>query len=191
MATVQIQKTTSNGDKKKDAEKKHFNPRLMLHIGKELYVYDSVWNGEKYIHIRELHFEDGKPYPTKKGVAFPLTRFVEFMEQFSSIAEDIDKYDQKQASLSVHLGGNWYVSIQQGYPVVNIRKYWLPEDATCVVPTKKGLVLTFQQFHQLQKNVTIIRDIVPELSFHIQCYKRRDHVAHLCTECNPNAKLYT
>ena len=168
------------------AQKKGFKPTVFEHLGKELYLFESVWDNIHYVNLREVIFRNGQSYPTKRGISLTLSRFKELMDNYDMIRETILQYDQQEVSLNIHLGGNWFVSIHHGFPVVNIRKFCLPDNASHVVPTKKGIVLTFGQFECLRNASGIMERNVLELNCFIQCHKMEYHNADYCLECNPN-----
>ena len=126
-----------------ETQKKEFKSTVFEHLGKELYLFESFWENEFYINLREVISSNGQSYPTKRGISLILSRFKELMDNFDMISETIHQYDQQEVSLNIHLGGNWFVSVRHGFPVVNIRKFWLPDDVSNVVPAKKGIVLAF------------------------------------------------
>ena len=78
------------------------------------------------------------------------------------------------------------MSIHHGFLVVNIKKFWLPDDALHVVPTKKGIVLAFGQLECLRNASGIMEQNVLELSRFIQCHEMEYHNADYCLECNLN-----
>ncbi len=88
-----------------------------------------------------------------------------------------------------HLGGNWYVTVNSGFRCVSIRKFWLPEGATDVRATRKGVSLSFEQYRELKNGLRIIPGFVPELCDVIPCYELSGHTGDTCRECNPDGTL--
>ena len=99
-----------------------------------------------------------------------------------TIQNDADVYYRK------HLGGNWYVSITQWFPCVNIRKYWTPEGATEITPTRKGVILSFSEFGKFSEAISELDEALPELEVLVPCYlEHQTQLAGLrCSECNPD-----
>ncbi len=64
-------KTGSGESRMSNKEVGHFKPRYLQHVGKELYLFDSVLNGNTYVHVRELKNE--RATPTRNGVTLTLT----------------------------------------------------------------------------------------------------------------------
>jgi hypothetical protein len=119
--------------------------RYMQHLGKDVYLFDSVFNGEVYIHVRKL--SEGK-FPTKDGISLTIQRCNElfmslpFLEDYVSRRE-VEFYRR-------HLGGNWQVTVQSGFNCVDIRKFWFPESSKEIQATRKGVSLTFEQFNEFK-----------------------------------------
>uniref|UniRef100_A0A8W8P6G8 Uncharacterized protein n=1 Tax=Magallana gigas TaxID=29159 RepID=A0A8W8P6G8_MAGGI len=70
------------------------------------------------------------------------------MEKDYLFKDDVDSaIDQHDAEMQVaykqHLGENYYMTVDNDFPVVNIRKWWMPPGNGEIVPTKKGAAITF------------------------------------------------
>ena len=44
-----------------EAQKKQFKPTVFEHLGKELYLFESVWDNIHYVNLREVIFRNGNP----------------------------------------------------------------------------------------------------------------------------------
>ena len=166
------------------------NSRYSLHLGKDCYLFDSKFNGETYIHLRELIFKDGQPIPSLKGITLTLSRCNELYSFLNQITIHVDEWkrEQLQGTFRKHLGGNWFVGVTPGFPVVDVRKFWLPEGADNVCATRKGISLTFDQFDELKNGLRMIAYVVPEL-YNVQpCYLQQGHNTDACQECSPNSE---
>lgn len=84
-----------------------------------------------------------------------------------------------------HLGGNWHVTVQSGFKIVDIRKFWFPEGSKEIRATRKGVALTFDQFRELRNGLGIIDSSVPELKDIVACYSDSNHGVTTCSECTP------
>ncbi|KAK3107734.1 hypothetical protein FSP39_021147 [Pinctada imbricata] len=62
-----------------------------------------------------------------------------------------------------HLGNDIYVTVDDAFPLLDIRRYWKPEDQ--YVPTTKGVKLTMRRWESLKNCTAVIRDFVPNLKF--------------------------
>jgi len=155
-------------------------------LGNECYVKKI---NDNFIVIRK--YENEKP--CKKEVEFPLCQWKELELSLDRIVEAITGVRQgKDTDYKEHLGGNVYVSVSKQYPFVNIRHFWKPKDSDDVQPTRKGVVLKFEQFDNLKSAVQILPDFIPELRHCEPCWMGSDHQNQLgaiyCSECNPNGE---
>ena len=86
------------------------------------------YNNQLQTHVRQFNRYDTRLYPTKKGVTLTLSRWR--MLEFSK--KDLDMYfeDYLSGSISeehsIHLGGGIYVTVNNKFPVINIRHCWKP-----------------------------------------------------------------
>lgn len=126
------------------------------------------------IHIR--HFTNNGLVPTKKGVTFPLSRWL----MFESILPDIQKYLQNRSDEEM---------ITPGYTTVDIRHFWKPDDALEPVPTRKGVTLNNQKLTRLLQVVEEVHQCIPELNDIELCAFCESHQNQLgllnCPECTP------
>ncbi|KAJ8305228.1 hypothetical protein KUTeg_017220 [Tegillarca granosa] len=153
-------------------------------LGSDRYVVAKKFNGKTQIHIREYAHGNNGLYPTRKGIALDLYQWKQIDEMYcSEIAECIDKKeDYKQ-----HLGANVYVTMQKGFQCVNIRKWFLPPDETNIVPTRKGIALTFQQWNNLKGAVDLVGQILKDQLDEIEFCDHQNQMGFFtCMKCNPN-----
>ncbi len=160
-------------------------PRYMQHIGKELYLFDSVFNGTTYIHVQELDRENTRS--TLNGITLTLQRCNELYSILPEVVIHIDQIRRSEPTFyRRHIGGNWYVTMETGFNTVYIRKFWLPDNATSIRATGNGVSLSFNQFDELKNGLRIIDSFVPELNSVMPCYLSGNHLRDLCIECSPN-----
>ncbi|XP_061181408.1 uncharacterized protein LOC133189944 [Saccostrea echinata] len=139
------------------------------------------------IHIRHFTETNNGLFPTKKGVTFPLSRWL----MFESILPDIRNHLQNRSGeeMKWHIGGGVYVSITPGYNTLDIRHYWKPADAQEPVPTRKGVTLNRHKLTKLLSAVEEVRECVPELNDTELCAFSESHQNQLgmlnCPECTP------
>ncbi len=158
--------------------------RYFQSLGKGLHLFDSVFNGITYIHVREVLNEE---IPTKDGISLTLQRCNELFSSLPNLDIAVKQTEIEQDTYyNRHIGGNWYVSVNSGFRNVSIRKFWLPEGETDVRPTRKGVSLTFDQYRELRNGLRTIPSFVPELYGVIPCYFAPGHDMSNCSECNPN-----
>ena len=167
---------------------KRLSSRYLLHLGKERYLFDSRFNDVTYVHLRELVFKDHCPIPTTKGIALTLERCNELFKSLPEIDIHVQELERNETNTFYrhHLGGNWYVTVQSGFRCVDIRKFWLPDDAQEMCATRKGMSLTFDQFRDLKGGLRTLPSFVTELWNVKSCYEMPGHDVKRCKECSPN-----
>ena len=79
-------------------------------------------------------------------------------------------------------------------PTLDLREYFMPDDLMKqILPTKKGVVLTRDEWDNLISCIQEINEAVPELESTKICNEKPDHYFHLeslkCRECNPFTAL--
>jgi len=80
--------------------------------------------------------------------------------------EEIDKVVERAAMLKLtkykfHVGDNWFISISDELPFVDIRRWYQRGDGIYLFPTLVGIALTFIQWNQL-KEVAKLEDMKKE-----------------------------
>ncbi|XP_052693451.1 uncharacterized protein LOC128171728 [Crassostrea angulata] len=162
--------------------------RISLDDFSDLFVTAVPFKEEINIHIRHFKQSNGRYFATKKGVTFPLPRWV----KFESLLPELEKYLQNKESSSEmkwHIGGGVYVSLHPGYSTVDIRHFWKPEDSVDPVPTRKGVTLNKQKLTRLLQAAQEVRECVPELNDTELCAFSESHQNQLgmlsCPECTP------
>ena len=157
--------------------------RYFQHIGKEVHLFDSVFNGVTYVHVRKLV---DKKIPTKDGITLNLQRCNELFMSLPHLDIAVNMMELNQQTFyRRHLGGNWHVTVQSGFKCVDIRKFWLPENATEMCATRKGIALTFEQYKELKNGLRTIDSFIPELRDVVPCYSIPNHDLQACAECSP------
>ena len=164
--------------------------RCMLDIGDNHFVVAGTYNGQLSIHIRQFEKSAaGKLFPTKKGVTFPLNRWLNLESIEETLADSLKAHDKVDSELTWHLGGGVNATISPLYPTIDIRHFWKPQFEDKPIPTRKGIVLTRKRFEKLQGVIQIIRDFVPELDRTVPCMMNDDHQNQEgmlnCPECTP------
>ncbi|KAJ8311904.1 hypothetical protein KUTeg_010544 [Tegillarca granosa] len=168
-----------------------------LHLGDERYVVLKSFKGVMQVHIRQFEIGAKGPFPTSKGVALNLEKWKKLEEMH---ADDIDlsvnNFDKNDENVAckIHLGSNYYVSVKKPIARVDIRRWFLPLDSDVIVPTKKGISLTFKQWSYLKNSMTVVRQLVSkELDETVYCEQTNDHLNQMgyfaCSNCNPNGYM--
>ena len=176
--------------KTEDATKKE--PMFRRDIGRNMYLVVSEFLGQIKVHLRVYEEEDGNLFPTKKGIALDLEKWKKITCEADEIDSAIDKYDAEMpVSYQKHLGENYYITMDNKYPLVNIRKWWMPPGEDEIVPTKKGASITFEQWKSVKDLMPEVQsklgDLLEEVEF---CECSESHQNQLgflrCPRCNPN-----
>lgn len=162
--------------------------RFSLDDFNDLFLAAVPFKDEINIHIRHFTVSNGRFFPTKKGVIFSLQRWLKFESLLQDIEHHLkDNGDSKE--MKWHIGGGVYVSLNPGYPTVDIRHFWKPNDAVEPVPTRKGVTLNNQKLTRLLQVVEQVREYVPELNQTELCAFSESHLNQLgmlsCPECTP------
>lgn len=162
--------------------------RFSLNDFNDLFLTAVPFKDEINIHIRHFTVSNGRFFPTKKGVTFSLQRWLKFESLLQDIEHHLkDNGDSKE--MKWHIGGGVYVSLNPGYPTVDIRHFWKPNDAVEPVPTRKGVTLNNQKLTRLLQVVEQVRECVPELNQTELCAFSESHQNQLgmlsCPECTP------
>lgn len=168
-----------------------------LDIGNGCYVVAKSYNDEMLIHIRKYEKRfDGSLYPTKKGIALNLEKWKKLEEWKSAqIDSSIEEYKNfEKVDYMAHLGSNYHVSLCNAFPLVNIRRWFLPEDEQEIKPTRTGISLTLPQWEKLKMAMTVVRDILgDELEKVSFCELSDSHLGQMgyltCSNCNPNTYM--
>ena len=117
-----------------------------IDLGNQCYVVGKLFKGQMFIHVRRYdRRDDGTLFPTKKGIALNLEKWKKLQYCFlENVDSAVGQYqDSKPVDLFIHLGGNYHVSVKSGYPLVSIRRWFVPEGQETLTPTKAGIALTF------------------------------------------------
>ena len=147
--------------------------------------------GVTNVHIRKYLLVEGKQSPSKSGAILKPIRWKTFTSRLDLIKKRVDDLDTDQdVDVRQHLGGNWYVSVTEGFNCVDFRQFWLPPGEDAVVGTKRGIALKISEFKRLVDLTDEINASVPGFEQIELCIERNDHLnqegALRCSECNPN-----
>ncbi len=91
--------------------------RYFLSLGGGLFLFDGAFQGNTYIHVREVL--NGE-IPTKDGISLTLQRCNELFSSLSQLDIAVNQTEIEQdAYYNRHIGGNWYVSVNSGFGTVS------------------------------------------------------------------------
>lgn len=163
-----------------------------IDIGNNCYVVGKTFKGQMLIHVRQYDRRDDRTlFPTKKGIALNLEKWKKLQYCYlENIDSALDQYrDSKPVDLTLHLGGNYHVSVKSGFPLVNIRRWFVPGDQQELTPTKTGIALTFLQWEKLKSAMFLVEELLnlelDKVSFCEESHQNQEG-ALTCSNCNPN-----
>ena len=87
-----------------------------------------------------------------------------------------------------HLGGGIYVSIDEKYHGVSLRRHWMPPGQDKIVQTKQGIYLPAAQWVALKQTLNELLAAFPGLNDAVPCiYSHEGNQMGLveCKECMP------
>ena len=161
-------------------------------IADNFFLSTSQHKDVEYVHIRSYEkTEDGqKSFPTKKGASFTPGRWIAFYDLFTDIDDYIRRHkDGQSVYYHHHIGGGVYITINDKYRHVDIRRFFYPPGAKMEQPTKSGICVTFEQWDILKTLIAKLHKQKPYLLGAVPCFKQPDHVNLMtvveCKECNP------
>ena len=126
-----------------------------LHLGNDRYLSVTSFRDKTLVHVRHYFRVDGQPYPiaTKRGIALTTKQWTKLRRyagpQISAKLRELEiakRPLQARAYLRVPLGDDVYASLSyfQDKMYVHIRVY--ENTGTRLIPTKKGIALTPEQW---------------------------------------------
>lgn len=181
----------SRNESKKATHQQSQEPRCRISLDdlNDMFLTVMSFKGVLYLHIRHLAESHGRLIATKKGVTFTLARWLKFESLLPDIQDYIDNAGKEEREVQWHIGGGVFVSLSPGYPTVDIRHFWKPDDASEPIPTKKGVTLNRNKLARLTDALNEIHECVPELQDTELCMFSDSHQNQLgmlnCPECTP------
>jgi hypothetical protein len=153
----------------------------------------TTYKGQTYIHVREYVNEDGREYPSKKGVCFTPSRLQKLCHKIEEIDEQLRqrnatasyKVDQGEIIFKTHLGAGIYASVGSKFNGVDLRRFWAPPGQFTIVPTKNGIFLPVSQWSALKKKLDELLTVHPELTRTELCLHQNQMDVFQCHECMP------
>uniref|UniRef100_A0A8W8P1B1 Transcriptional coactivator p15 (PC4) C-terminal domain-containing protein n=1 Tax=Magallana gigas TaxID=29159 RepID=A0A8W8P1B1_MAGGI len=154
--------------------------------------------GSERMRLANLLMETLDSIEQESGILVNLTvvslpprkaRWLKFESLLPDIQDFIDNVGREDGEVQWHIGGGVFVSLSSGYPTVDIRHFWKPDDAPEPIPTKKGVTLNRNKLARLRDALNEIHECVPELQDTELCMFSDSHQNQIgmlnCTECTP------
>lgn len=178
-----------NEAKKTDQHSHEPRCRIPLDDFNDVFLTVMPFKGEIYVHIRHFTESRGRFIATKKGVTFPLARWLKFESLLPDIQNYIDNTEKENEEVQWHVGGGVFISLSPGYSTVDIRHFWKPDNVQEPTPTRKGVNLNKKKFLRLKDVIEELHEYVPELEDIEHCILSESHQNQLgmlsCPECTP------
>ena len=157
-------------------------------LGNDKFVSISNFRETLYVHIRVHDKIWG--YPTSVGISLKPSRFAILSTIASEVSEKLEDLKKPEHfEYKVHLGGGLYCVVQSRCFAVNLRRYFVPIDKMCPIPTKKGITLTPSEWKKLIAHMETLKTQYPELNNAVPCGFSESHnnqeSAFACLECFP------
>ncbi|XP_033757589.1 uncharacterized protein LOC117339973 [Pecten maximus] len=168
-----------------------------LDIDNDCFVVANEFQGRTLIHIRYYDTNaSGKLYPTKKGVSLTPQHWKKLqMLHCKTVDEAIRKYKEgDEIDLRIHLGRNNHVSLQTGFPKVNIRRWFMPDPSTNELkPTRAGVALSFEQWEKLKNCMLTMPEYIGDILDNVEFCDLSHHNQESffsCYDCSPNQTVF-
>lgn len=157
---------------------------LQLHLGRDWYFTSSTYNGERMYHFRVFDKNGERLFPTGKGICLRDVQLKRLVDHSQDTAAE-----QTPADYELHLGYGVYVNVKEraGQKWFDIRKFYKPDGAVERLHSKKGAMLSCQEFQRFIELIPKIYQHSPSLK-NIQpcdCFAGNPLAYLTCPECNP------
>ena len=154
-----------------------------LHLGNDRYLSVASFRDKTFVHVRHYFRMDGQPYPiaTKRGIALTTEQWTKLRRyagiQISAKLRELEiakRPVQARGYLRVPLGDDVYASLScfKDKLYVHIRVY--ENTGTRLIPTKKGIALTPEQWTVLSDAETTLYVTRRENELADHCKRKRE-----------------
>jgi hypothetical protein len=128
-------------------------------LGGDLYLTTSTYDGNERVHLRRYASDDdGKLYPTMKGISFDIASWRVFRQNIPDIDRTVRRcVGGVETNYQSCLGNSVYVTLSTDKPFVSIKKYSILNGGGVVVPVKTGISMTFAQWDRFISQLSILR----------------------------------
>jgi hypothetical protein len=138
-------------------------------LGGNRYLELKEWNGSKRVDLR---FWKDDIVPTKEGVSLHLDQWKALCNMSDVIDDLLTRIIEKEpVGWRYHIGDDVFLRIKAPFPVVHIRKHFIPAGERTYRPTKRGVALRFGDWKELKKPISLLEEREPELRQLIPFYR--------------------
>ena len=146
--------------------------KYALNIGETKWV--SV-DEENDVFIRDS--ENGK------RAFFSPCRWVKFSEDVPCIDKAVQRaMTLKPTNFKLHIGGGWYVSVNEEVPVVDFRKWYTRVTDPTLRPSPAGISLSYSQWDSLKR---VMEQMKADFEDVEPCWHNSELEERRCSECTP------
>jgi hypothetical protein len=159
-------------------------------LGSGYYLTSNNFNGNRVVNIRYYREENGRTFPTKKGVCLTPMRFAALVDFLDDADKAYEFVSTRQGEWrTVHVGGQLFISVTNGYGCINVRYFYKADDGK-VLPTKQGVSLALPVWRELKKWAVELKERDPILKLAERCgwgdLMHQNQTGFVeCGECNP------
>ena len=143
----------------------------------------------RQIHVHENNEEFIKDLDNKKCAFFTPPRWKRFVGLIDDIKEQVQLVRSgKMLNYTEHIGGTWYVSVNDKFPTVDIRR-WYEDSSGMVKPTRVGIALTHPNWDKLLTAIVKVENEIPAMLAISPCWHDSQVDEMFCDECSPFHKV--
>ena len=148
----------------------------------------TEYNEKLFIHIREYAENNGRRYPTRKGISLNMQRLNVLVECLDDIDEALSRQRVNDATVlyKMHLGGGVYVRVNEKFNGVDFRRFWKPNGLEKPeLPTKNGIFIPTHQWIELRRCIEDLMSANPQIKNVEACFHQNQMGMLECPECSP------
>lgn len=147
-------------------------------------------NDQYMIYVGE--YGPSGDYLSERHLSFTLTQWATLVMLSKCIDSTISDITNglRAETLFRHIGSNKHVSVSYKYGV-DLRQFYFLYKINDIRPNRKGIALTFKQWHELKLALKLLPKYIPSIEDTSACILRDDHANQIgywsCRNCNPNS----
>jgi hypothetical protein len=149
-------------------------------LGNAKTVKLTVWNNELRVDIRKYV----NNMPTITGISLSVVSVRKLMNLMGDFIAAYDALLKTNAIVAKreYLGGHIFISLSNARPYIDIRRFFFPHDATDMLPTKRGICLSYNQSMLM---VNILKELKSSLMFEEEAVCNHENIKSYfsCAKC--------
>jgi hypothetical protein len=138
-------------------------------LGGSIYLELTEWNESKRVDLP--FWKDGTVH-TKEGVSLHLDQW-KALRNMSNIIDDLltRVIEKEPVEWRYHIVDDVFVTIKAPFPLVHIRKHFIPAGEWTYRHTKRGVGLHFGEWKELKQIIPLLEEREPELRQLVPLYR--------------------